>query len=181
VWTGHGWTAGGWNGAGWGTWQSGDWDNDWALGLGVGLAGFALGATIFDPYAYWGGWGPYWGWGWGPTYAAYYDTWYPGYWDDWSPWDYGYGWPSAYYGSSWPWWRHHHHRRWRGTYAGYYGYDYGQPNYYDPGYAAPAVGPGWNGAYLTDAAYTPQYCVERSYVWDDYYGGYVARRDYAPC
>src|SRR5581483_12112078 len=105
---------------------------------------------------------------------------------DWDPWDEGYWWPSAYYGGwDWPWWWRHHHRRryWAPTYAGYYGYDGwpgydyagydgGWPTYYD--YQLPAnwgdytAQPAWNSAYLTDASYTQQLCVQRRYVWDDY-------------
>ena len=115
--------------------------------------------------------------------------WYDGYW-----------WPSAYYGSGWPWWGHHH-RYWGASYGGCcgysYDYGYGSPSYYNadyygssPGYygygssaygATYSTAPAWNSAYLSEASYTPQMCVQRSYVWDDYYGGYVARQDYVPC
>lgn len=177
--------------AGWGGWRTGSWDSDWddglGWGLGAGLASLAFGVAFVDPYAYWGGWGPYWGWGW-PAYAAYdpYDY------DDWAPWWDAYWAPYAYYGWGWdwPWWRRHH--RYRASYASYY--DYGWPSYdyadYWPAYdgyqpAAYATdysgGPALDPAYLSEASYASQLCVQRHYVWDDYYGNYVERLNYVPC
>ena len=180
--------------AGWGGWRSGAWDTGWNggwnggwddgldWGLGAGLAGLAFGAAFFDPYADWGGWGPYWG------YADY-DPYDYGYWDPW--WD-GYWQPSAYYG--WDWWRRHHRYR-RASYASYADYyGYGGPAYdaadYGPAYdgdpsAAYATdysgGPTLNPAYLSQASYSSRLCVQRHYVWDDYYGNYVERLNYVPC
>jgi hypothetical protein len=182
--------------AGWGGWRTGAWDNGWNggwngwdWGLGAGLASFALGAAFGDPYAYWGGWGPYWGW---PAYADYdpwdYGYWDYGYWDPW--WDAGWA-PSAYYG--WDWWRRHHRYR-RASYASYADYyGYGGPTYgyadYSPAYdgypsaayATDYSGPALNPAYLSQASYSSRLCVQRHYEWDDYYGNYVERLTYVPC
>ena len=185
-----GWRTGAWDNGGNGGWNGG-WNDGLGWGLGFGLAGLAFGAAFVDPYAYWG---PYWGWGW-PAYAAYdpydYGYWDYGYGDPW--WD-GYWQPSAYYGWGGDWWRRHHRYR-PASYASYADdYGYGGPTYgyagywpaYD-GYQSAAYasdysgGPTLNPAYLSEASYASQLCVQRHYVWDDYYGNYVERLNYVPC